>query len=185
MPWISGANGSATTPRESGAWSGGGGSRHELFSSRKAEPEQPTPTDIEIIRAKLSDCAAQIEAAERDRDQASLSIALVGDDNANKDVLARLAELHGKRELLTAALRRAEQQERDEQGRLNAREWLARKRSLAQRTDTLTQPAPTMTDWNRAAGRTISLLTTFAAKRSGRRMKPMSTPERRCIGGSK
>jgi len=100
--------------------------------SRKPEPEQATPTDVEVIRTKLAECAAQIEAAERDRDQASLSIALSADENAGKDVLARLAELQGKRELLTAALRQAEQQEREEQGRLNAREWLARKRSLAQ-----------------------------------------------------
>jgi hypothetical protein len=35
--------------------------------SRKPEPEQATPTDVEVIRTKLAECAAQIEAAERDR----------------------------------------------------------------------------------------------------------------------
>jgi hypothetical protein len=104
-----------------------------------ASPQNLTtpPTDGQVIRAKLATVEQEIAAAETELRQASLAAALSDDPDAGFDTVARLNGLRSRKELLQAALQAAEQAERDRLAALHAREWAARKRSLAQKSGAL------------------------------------------------
>jgi hypothetical protein len=101
----------------------------------------PQNGDTEQVRQKLAACEQGIQAAEVELRTISLQAALSEDPDAGHDAIARLNALRSKRELLTNALQAAEQAERERLAALHAREWQARKRSLAQKTGQLERDA--------------------------------------------
>lgn len=98
-------------------------------------------SDVATIHTKLATCEQDIQAAEAELRAVSLQAALSDDPDAGHDTIARLNQLRGKRELLVNALSAAEQAEAEKQTALRAREWQARKRSLAQKAGQLERDA--------------------------------------------
>jgi hypothetical protein len=101
----------------------------------------PPPSDAEQVRQKLAAVEQEIAQAETELRAVSLQAALSGDENAGYDAIARLNQLQGRKALLQNALQAAEQVERDRVAALHAREFAARKRSLAQKTGQLDRDA--------------------------------------------
>jgi hypothetical protein len=99
------------------------------------------PSDADQVRQKLSAVSTDIAAAEAELRQASLAAALSDDPDAGYDAIARLNQLQGRKALLQSALQAAEQAERDRAAAFHAREWQARKRSLAQKAGQLDRDA--------------------------------------------
>ena len=99
------------------------------------------PTDLDVIRAKLADCEAEIRTAEAALRQAALGAVLSDDPRAGYEPIAELQALRARHELMQVALEAAEQAERDALAALSAREHQARKRALAQHSARLSREA--------------------------------------------
>lgn len=110
-----------------------------------APPPRP-PNQAEVIKAKLAECADQIEGAEAELHRVSLDAALSDDPQAGAQPIARLAALRGKRELLQHALAAADQAERDRQAAMTLRDHQARRRSAAQHSARLEKHALAITE---------------------------------------
>jgi hypothetical protein len=95
----------------------------------------------DTMRQKIAALEQDIAAAEVELRAVSLSAALSNDPDAGHDTIARLHQLRGRKELLQAALAQAEEAERERLAAMHAREWQARKRSLAQKAGQLERDA--------------------------------------------
>ena len=71
---------------------------------RKTEPEAASPTDLEVIRSKLAECRAEIEAAKAELCRISLGSVLNGDPDNSSDAIDRLRQLCDRQQVLEAAL---------------------------------------------------------------------------------
>jgi hypothetical protein len=91
------------------------------------------PNQIEVIDRKIADCLEQIEGAKAEVERTALAAALSDDDALGYEAIGRLNTLQSRHELLLAARKAAEAEAARDQARLNAREFEARRRSLAQR----------------------------------------------------
>jgi hypothetical protein len=110
-------------------------------SAQNSDVANPPPSDAEQVRAKLANVETSIAAAEAELRQASLAAALSDDADAGYDAVARLHGLRGRKAILEAALAEALRIETDAQAALRHREWVARKRSLAQKAGQLDRDA--------------------------------------------
>src|ERR1700722_15390762 len=111
----------------------------------KTAPETATPSDVEAITAKLADCQAKIEAAERDLQRVSLSAVLGDRETDASDATSHLAQLRDRRELLSSALQAAEQAEIDARDALSAKDFATRKRALSQHIGRIERDAADLT----------------------------------------
>jgi hypothetical protein len=109
------------------------------------EPNAPAPTDVELIRTKLAETAAQIEAAEAELRRVSLNAALSDDPAAGFDAIGRLSELRTRQEILNAALAAALQAEADAQAAERLRDHQARRRAAAQHAARLEKTSKAIT----------------------------------------
>jgi hypothetical protein len=112
-----------------------------LFGRTKDIAACPQNDDVAQVRQKIAACEQDIKAAEADLRRVSLQLALSEDPDAGYDAVARLNQLRSKRELLQHGLQAAEQAEAERLAALHAREWQARKRSLAQKAGQLERDA--------------------------------------------
>jgi hypothetical protein len=112
-----------------------------LFGRSKDVAVYPQNGDTETVRAKLAACEREVQSAEADLRAISLEAALSDSPDAGNDAIARLNALRSKRELLVNALAAAEQAEAEREAAVHAREWQARKRSLAQKAGQLERDA--------------------------------------------
>lgn len=117
----------------------------KLFSRSTTEPEatgptdvEPTPSEVERIKMKLAETAAELETAEVVLDQIALRAALE-DDGSASEATTRLDDLRQRLNLMTRALAAAEVAERQAASRLSAREHATRRRSLSQRLGELSR----------------------------------------------
>src|SRR5205085_12545934 len=111
--------------------------RSWVTREQNMEDADEPPSDVETVRGKLGAIERDIQAAESELRAVSLQAALSEDPDAGYDTVARLNQLRSKRELLVNALAAAEQAAAERKAALHAREWVARKRSLAQKTGQL------------------------------------------------
>jgi hypothetical protein len=116
------------------------------FFGKKVEPEAPSLSDVEVIRAKLAAVEQAITSAEAELRRISVESALSDDPAAGSDAITRISELRTRHDLLSNALRAALQAERDNAGRLCEREFQARRRSLAQKLGQLGRDAKEVTE---------------------------------------
>lgn len=100
------------------------------FKSPQPKPEAQTPS--QVIKAKLAECQAEIEASEATLRRVSLDAVLGENPAAGFDAVARLNELRAKRELLANALQVAEQDGQDARAALRHQDWQTRARALRQ-----------------------------------------------------
>jgi hypothetical protein len=115
------------------------------FKSKMPVEAEPTPpSDVEVIRAKIAACDAEIARAEDELRSISLAAALSDDPEAGKEAIAKLTELRARKDLLSDALRAAQEVERANADRLSEREYQARRRSLAQKVGQIGRDADTL-----------------------------------------
>jgi hypothetical protein len=113
------------------------------FSNKPSEPA--APTDAQVIRSKLAENKAQIEAAQADLQRVSLASVLGSDDAAGREAIKHLTELRSRADLLAAALRAAHEEEERERGRLSAKDFATKQRSLAQHSGAIRRQALELT----------------------------------------
>jgi hypothetical protein len=115
------------------------------FKSKMPVEAEPTPpTDVEVIRGKIAACDAEIDQAQAELHTISLAAALSDDPDAGKVAITKLTELRARKDLLSDALRAAQEVERQNADRLSEREFQARKRSLAQKVGQIGRDADTL-----------------------------------------
>jgi hypothetical protein len=105
-----------------------------MFFRRKtmiAEAEQQQ-SRAEVIKAKLADCAAQIEGAEAELHRVSLDAAMSDDPQAGEQAIKRLQELRGRRELLEHAAAAEAEREADLRAEASLSDHIARRRAASQ-----------------------------------------------------
>jgi hypothetical protein len=111
-----------------------------LFGRTKDIAVYPQNDDVAQVRAKCAALGQDIAAAELTLRQKSLAAAL-GDDAEALEASKQLQALRDRREFLKLALAEAERIEGDRLAAVHAREWQARKRSLAQKAGQLERDA--------------------------------------------
>jgi hypothetical protein len=116
------------------------------FFGKRAEPEAPSLSDVEVVRTKLTAVEQAITSAEAELRRVSVEAALSDDPSAGSDIISRISELRTRHDLLSNALRAALQAERDNAGRLYEREFQTRRRSLAQKLGQLGRDAKEVTE---------------------------------------
>jgi hypothetical protein len=97
-----------------------------------------------VIRGKIAACDAEIDQAQAELHTISLAAALSDDPDAGKVAIAKLKDLRARRNLLSDALRAAQEVERANADRLSEREYQARRRSLAQKVGQIGRDADTL-----------------------------------------
>src|ERR1051325_764196 len=102
------------------------------FTKPRTEPDAG-PSDVELIRTKMAACDAEIAEAEEAFSRVSLEAALSEDRTIGQAEFGRLTALRRRKDLLSDGLRAALEAEREAAGRLNEREFQARRRALAQK----------------------------------------------------
>jgi hypothetical protein len=117
------------------------GTMMRLPWKRTTESEQVANAgDVAQVKQKIADCELAIAEAEKELDRAALQAVLAHDQSASA-ATAKLDLLRHRRDLLGRALQAAEQKERETSDAARQREWIARKRSLAQKTGQLERDA--------------------------------------------
>jgi hypothetical protein len=104
------------------------------------QPEAGT-SDVEVIKAKLAQCQADIEAAEADLRRVSVSAVLGDDPGTARDAVTRLRDLRAHHELLQTALQAALDAEAHARAVAEARQHAAQVRSLQQHLGRLDREA--------------------------------------------
>jgi hypothetical protein len=118
-----------------------------MFFRRKtliADAEQQQ-SRAEVIKAKLADCAAEIEAAEAELHRVSLDAAMSEDPQAGTEAIKRLQELRGRRELLEHALVAEAEREADQRAEASLSDHIARRRAASQHCGRLEKHAKAVT----------------------------------------